>query len=95
MAESGWSFGSGGKCGEAFDATRVKILGDIKDHGGIRDALEYWRRTGYLGEWARIGEGGVLTEDDVKRMERAIRDAATLATRAERVRRDGDRRDGC
>ena len=50
-----------------------KMLGDLSDQGDIRAAVDHWRETGFLGEWAQVGGVGVLTEDDMKRMDRALR----------------------
>lgn len=69
-----WPYGSGGACGEQFAATQEKMLRDIAALG-LRKALDLWTRGSdpYLGSWARIGveDGGVLTEADICRMERA------------------------
>ena len=87
MTDDAWPFGTGGECGPQFAAVWTKMRGDIRDQGGIRAAVEYWRETGFLGEWAQVDGAGVLTEADMQRMERAMRYSDDAID-------DGERKDG-
>ena len=65
-APAPWPFGSGGRCGDAFAATRATMLADL-ERLGVRGALEHWTATGFLGP----ATAQVLTDRDIEAMERA------------------------
>lgn len=62
-----WTFGTGGRCGEAFAAARARMLADT-ERLGVRGALEHWTATGAVGP-ATLR---VLTERDLDAMQRAF-----------------------
>lgn len=62
-----WPFGSGGRCGDAFAATRARMLADMA-RLGVRAAHAEWGRAGLMGAAVRQ----VLTERDYDAMERAL-----------------------
>lgn len=81
MSDPVWPYGSGGACGEQFAANERKMTRDLAELGLV-GAMEHWLATGFLSSWAQVGKlvevegrlvsnGGVLTEADIRKMERA------------------------